>query len=269
MRLFPRICLLLITFSIDALAAEPADLPPQNKTGAPLPLLDVDWEHPFFQTRFETAAVLSDWSMEGPGTASIREGKLILETDAAPEGIPLEKNPHHIVYWLKRELPADFLIEFLVNPRNRQQGLNIVFFNARGLNGESIFDPALAARDGTFKQYHSGDLNNYHVSYWAGDRGTAHIRKNKGAYLVAQGNDLVNGAPQGVPQQVRIYKRGGQIRVTVDGRPSVAFDDDGVQYGPVIENSGWMGLRQMGWTRHCEYDDLTVYPLLPTAAEVK
>jgi hypothetical protein len=28
----------------------------------------------------------------------------------------------------------------------------------------------------------------------------------------------------------------------------------------VWNHSGWIGLRQMGHTVHCEYDSLTVYP---------
>ncbi len=129
------------------------------------------------------------------------------------------------------------------------------------VHGESIFDPALPARTGFFAEYHSGSLNNYHVSYWAGARGTANVRKNHGFHLVATGSDLIVGAPSGRFQAVRLHKRGGAIRVTVDGVVAVAFDDNGVSHGPVWRHLGWIGLRQMGHTVRCRYDDLRIHPL--------
>jgi hypothetical protein len=141
--------------------------------------------------------------------------------------------------------------------------LNIVFINARGINGENIFDPALAPRTGVFKQYHSGDLNSYHISYWAGDRGHANLRKNKGFALVASGNDLIRDAPEGSFQTIRVYKKGGLIRMMVDDVVSLAYDDDGTSNGPVHVHSGWIGLRQMGHTVKCQYGHVKVFPLKP------
>jgi hypothetical protein len=191
---------------------------------------------------------------------SVNGGNLILESD------PEKKNADgrctdHLVCWLQRELPADFLIEFAVRPRDRHEGLNIVFFSARGLKGETIFDPSLQPRNGAYPQYHSGDLNAYHVSYWAAGRDTANLRKSKGFHLVAEGKDLVYGAPADAFQTVRVYKRGGAIRVTVDDILALAWDDDGQKYGPVLTQPGWFGLRQMGHSLRCEYTHVTVYPL--------
>ena len=144
-----------------------------------------------------------------------------------------------------KELPADFLIEFTVRPTNRKEGLNIVFFSARGLQGESIFDPKLNPRDGTYKQYHSGDLNCYHISYWAAGRGTANLRKSKGFHLVAEGKDLICDAPADAFQTVRVYKRGGTIRLTVDDVVALAWDDDGKHPGPGPANR--VGLVCVRW----------------------
>ncbi|NBV52123.1 MAG: DUF1961 family protein [Verrucomicrobia bacterium] len=139
----------------------------------------------------------------------------------------------------------------------------MIFFNARGIHGESIFDAKLQPRSGIFAQYHSGDLNNYHISYWAGERGTANVRKNAGFHLVATGKDLVSPAPADSFQTIHLYKRGGTIRLMVDDVIEVAFDDDGKTHGPVWMHSGWIGLRQMAHTIRCEYDDLKVFPLKP------
>lgn len=216
---------------------------------------DVDREHPIYRTAFDNASAIQDWRLEGGQSMRVGDGKLVLESAAAD---------NHLVCWLKKEIPADFLLEFSVRPQNRDQGLNIVFFNTRGLHGESVFDSSLAPRNGLFKQYHSGDLNNYHVSYWAGGRGVANVRKNRGFRLVATGPDLVVQSPGEAFETVRLYKRGGQIRLTVDDIVSVAYDDDGKTYGPVWTHSGWIGLRQMGHTVRCEYDSLAVFPLQPS-----
>jgi hypothetical protein len=160
-------------------------------------------------------------------------------------------------------MPTDFVLEFTVRPQNRQEGLNIIFFSTRGAGGKDIFDPTLAPRTGVFRQYHSSDLNGYHISYWAGARGTANVRKNAGFALVATGPDRIIDAAPNAFQVVRVYKRGGTIRLMVDDIISVAWDDDGRTHGPVWNHRGWIGLRQMGHTVRCEYDDLKVFPCKP------
>jgi hypothetical protein len=217
---------------------------------------DVDWQHPVFATTFDDAGALKDWKLEGGKRMSIVDGRLVLESDP-------DDSKNHLVCWLTKEMPADFLFEFRMRPQNRQEGLNIIFFNTRGLRGEGIFDHALAPRTGVFEQYHSGDLNGYHVSYWAGDRGTAHVRKNKGFALVAMGKDLVAPAAPTSFQTIRLYKRGGIIRLMVNDLISVAYDDNGKANGPVWTHPGWIGLRQMGHTIRCDYDDLKTYRLKP------
>jgi len=233
--------------------------PQRQATGMKFLPPDVDWDHPVYQTSFEEPADLEDWRLEGGLRMSVAGGNLVLES--RPGSTKSEANANHLVCWLTQEVPADFLLEFSVRPENRQQGLNIVFFNTRGLHGESIFDPALAPRDGLFKQYHSGDLNGYHISYWAAGRGTANVRKNRGFHLVAEGTDLVTDGPAGDFQTVRLYKHDGTIRCTVDDALSVAYDDDGTTFGPVWTHAGWIGLRQMGHTVRCQYGHLKVWPL--------
>lgn len=225
--------------------------------GKPFKPADIDYANPVYETSFDDEAVLRDWRLEGGKQMSIAEGKLVLQSE------PTSDDRNHLVCWLTEEVPADFLLEFTVRPQNRKQGLNIVFFNARGVNGKSIFDPSLQKRNGIFKQYHSGDLNNYHVSYWAAERGFSNLRKNRGFDLVSSGKDYIIAGDPDAFQTVQIYKRGGKIRVMVDGLVAVAFDDDGKKFGPIHEHSGWIGLRQMGHTLRCEYRHLKIYRLLP------
>jgi hypothetical protein len=241
-------------------------LPPKHPSvGEAFKPSDIDVNAPVYHTDFNDPGVLKDWRLEGGKSMSIRNGKLVLES--APGARTASDNTGHLVCWLEREVPPDFLLEFSFRPANRQQGLAIVFFSARGLNGESVFDPALKKRDGTFIQYLRSDINNYHVSYWSGERGTSHLRKSYGAHVTAIGDDLIWQAPADAFQTVRIYKRGGMIRVTVDGVVAVAYDDDGKLFGPVWNHSGWIGLRQMSHTLRAEYDHLTVCPLKPRHAD--
>ena len=255
------ICSALAVIALPATAADKEQPPPHPAVGGRFVPADVDWEHPVYATTFDKPDTLQDWKLEGGKRMSIEQGRLVLETE--PGGVKRAPTDNHLVCWLTKEVPADFLLEFTVRPQNRKQGLNIIFFNARGIHGESAFDPALHPRNGLFEQYHSGDLNNYHISYWAGDRGTANVRKNPGFQLVATGKDLVATADADAFQTIRLYKRGGTIRLTVDDIVAVAFDDDGKTYGPVWTHSGWIGLRQMAHTVRCEYDHLKVFPCKP------
>ena len=218
---------------------------------------DVDRAHPVYETTFDDPSELVNWHLEGGRRMGIEAGKLVLQ-NGPPDG-----KGRHLVCWLKMEMPADFLLEFEVNVADRQRGLNIVFFNARGTGGQNIFDPSLATRDGAFKQYINGDIDSYHVSYWAAGRGSANIRKNGGFYLTAVGKDLIADGEPGSYQTVCVHKHGGMIRVTVDDVLAAAFNDDGRRYGPVHDHPGWIGLRQMGHTGWAKYDALRVYPLKP------
>ncbi len=254
-RISAALCTLLLgTLAADG--AEKADPPPHRSVGQRLVPADVEWAHPVYQTTFDDASVLKDWRLEGGKRMSIANGKLVLESEPG-------RRENHLVCWLTKEMPADFLLEFSVRPQDRKEGLNIVFFNTRGNNGEDIFDSALKPRSGIFRQYHSSDLNGYHISYWAGERSTANVRKNAGFKLVATGPDRIVAAAPDAFQVVRLYKRGGTIRLMVDDIISVAWDDDGKAHGPVWNHPGWIGLRQMGHTVRCEYDSLNVFPCKP------
>jgi hypothetical protein len=250
-----RALVTLALLALRAFAAE-SEPPPHPSVGQRFVTRDVDWEHPVYETTFDDPSVLKDWRLEGGKRVSVENGKLVLESEPG-------KRDNHLVCWLTREMPADFLLEFTVRPKDRTEGLNIVFFNTRGIRGENIFDAALKPRDGVFRQYHSSDLNGYHISYWAGGRGTANVRKNAGFKLVATGPDGVRDAAADAFQVIRVYKKGGTIRLMVDDVISVAFDDDGKTHGPVWNHPGWIGLRQMGHTVRCEYDSLKVFRCKP------
>jgi len=117
----------LALFASSAFAAE-KDPPPHPAVGSRLVPTEVDWEHPAYQTTFDDASVLKDWRLEGGKRMSIEQGKLVLESEPG-------QRDNHLVCWLTKEMPADFLLEFTVRPQNRREGLNIVFFSTRGARG--------------------------------------------------------------------------------------------------------------------------------------
>ncbi len=224
----------------------------------------IDWENPVYATEFDSSNTLQDWSLEGGQSMLIEEGKLVLKS-VGKNTKPAKGN--HLVAWLKKPIPEDFYLEFDFKPKNKQQGLAIVFFSTRGIHGEAIDDPQLATRDGTFKQYHSGDLNGYHLSYWSGDRHASNLRKNKGFALLGSGSDPISNDQTDNFHRVGIYKKSGIIRYYVDGQPALEHIDDGTSNGPIWNHEGWIGLRQMDHTHWAQYERLSVYPLNESAPE--
>jgi len=228
--------------------------------------LDADaWRgEPILEVPLDDPAQIDGWVMEGPGEVGFHDGWMRMRstTPDAPG------KDGHIVHWCDRDLPADFLLEFDCRIRSAH-GLNIIFFAAKGCNGEDALDPGLGERTGVFGHYTMGDIHCYHTSYYASTpgggagRSTSNLRKNRGFYLVDNG-------PIGIPpgtkevQRVALLKRGGMIRLGVNGRRVIDWFDDGRQYGPVL-GGGKFALRQMKWTE-AEYRNLTVHGLKEPSA---
>lgn len=197
---------------------------------------------------------VGDWVMEGLGVVGFDNGWMTLKSGD-------QKSDYgHFVYWVDRELPANFIAEWemqMLDPI----GLCIVFFCAKGRDGRDIFDDSLEKREGVFNRYHSGDLDNYHISYFANapheaGRITSNMRKNHGFYVVANG-------PPGIPPEskkvhtVSLMKRGARVELAVDQRVVIDFFDDGESYGPVL-GAGRMAFRHMKWTA-ARYRRLKIY----------
>lgn len=202
------------------------------------------------------AADTRGWRLEGPGIVEYRDGWMLMKSERpdGPDG--------HIVHWCPEEFPARFRAEWEFELLG-EQGLCIVFFAARGHGGRDVFDPSLAPRNGIFKQYHSGDLDCYHISYFANTPGSArrvaNLRKNAGFYLVANGPVGVAAAKPGEVHRAVLVKDGARVRLAVDGRTIIDHTDDGQRAGPVWAG-GKIGLRQMQWTIG-RYRNFRVYAL--------
>jgi hypothetical protein len=198
------------------------------------------------------------FAMEGEGVVSFPMGRMRLESKRnASEG-----QAANIVYWCQELFPDDVAVSWSFWPV-RQPGLAILFFAATGRGGEHILDPALSPRTGPYDQYHHGDMNAYHVSYFrrsfASERRfqTCNLRKSYGFHLVAQGADpiptIIDCDP---PYRLQVVKSGAHIAFSIDGLPIFEYMDDEM-HGPIL-GGGSIGFRQMA-PLIAEYADVKVH----------
>ncbi|AQZ70162.1 unnamed protein product [[Actinomadura] parvosata subsp. kistnae] len=184
--------------------------------------------------------------MEGDGVMSFPQGRLRLESLR-----PLsDGQAANVVLWCPEDFPEDVRVEWDFWPV-REPGLAIMFFHARGRSGEDLFDPALAPRSGPYEQYHHGDIDAYHVSYfrrmWPQERAlhTCNLRKSHGFHLVAQGPDPLPGVMDADgPYAMRIDVKGGVVTFSINDLVSFRWRDEGVIGGPALAG-GKIGFRQM------------------------
>jgi Domain of unknown function (DUF1961) len=207
-----------------------------------------------YHTPMDTAESVKDWVMEGPGKIEFTDGWMKIHSPG--------EEMHH-VFWCPETFPSDFVASWEVKNVHPEAGLLIVFFAAMGLNGEDALDPSLPKRDGTFNQYHSGALRNYHISYYANTPGTparptSHLRKNPGFTIVAEGPPGI-AADSTEIHRVVLIKDGAHVRLLVDGKSIIDYRDDGSVAGPP-HGGGRIALRQMQWSQFL-YRDFGVWAL--------
>ncbi|MDC8829255.1 DUF1961 family protein [Alteromonas gilva] len=233
--------------------------PPDMTSSEPSPSAAVSKGMLLYSNAMASAEDVSDWVMEGPGILTFDDGWMQMSSP--------NETMHH-VFWCPEEFPDNFIAEWQAQPLKTDAGLTIVFFAAKGANGESIFDPSLPARDGTFSQYTEGSINSYHISYYANaahnpDRGHANLRKNNTFTLLQEGKV---GIPTYSDQvhQIRLVKHHNHIQLFVDGDKVIDYTDDqpvinGVDTGAPY-TSGRIGFRQMKWT-HFQYRNFNVWAI--------
>ena len=231
---------------------EPASIEVASRLGKLL------YESALAESALDAPGSMEGWVMEGPGVTAFEDGWMKMASEEADSA----SKEGHIVYWCPGDFPESFVAEWEMRITSKS-GLCIVFFSARGLNGEDIFDPSLPKRTGIFRQYHTGAISCYHISYYASTpsspgRITSNMRKNSGFYLVANGPPGIEPGSDAV-HAVRLIKDAAHIQLQVDGKVIIDWTDDGKRYGPVL-GGGKIGLRQMQWTVG-QYRNFRVYEL--------
>ncbi|WP_346769301.1 DUF1961 family protein [Planctomonas sp. JC2975] len=205
-----------------------------------------------------TPGDIADWIPEGPMRAVAGQEGLELEStgDEAVLG-----DRAHFTVWCPEALPDGIRISWSFRPLT-DEGLAMVFFAAEGI-GADLFSAGLAARDGYYPQYHSGDIRTLHASYyrrkWLSERRftTANLRKSPGFQLVAQGADpLPAVADVDGFYRVHVEKDGASVRFGIDDLTLFDWRDES---GDVL-GGGRIGFRHMAPLR-AAYRDLEVTSL--------
>ena len=239
---------------------------------------------------FSSDEQLKDWKVEGWGSTSIENGRLILQPDYQPRMLSLYQQGKfsdnnlakeyghylaeltvkqypkltptmyqkgvfrggHVNFWNTKATPDNYAIEFDFQSQS-SQALHMLMFSALGNEGKSIFDASFAKRYGLASELMYGDMQQYRISYFFPARGTANMRKAPGRNLVAKGPDLASIKPNNI-QKMLITKWQGQVHYFVDGKLALSFMDD----DPL--GKGHWGFRLMVLAKGA-YDNIKVYQL--------
>ncbi|MFZ4670785.1 MAG: DUF1961 family protein [Flavobacterium sp.] len=206
-----------------------------------------------YSNALSNSEMVKDWILEGPAKVEFKNNWMHIYS-------PNEEGHH--VFWCPKDFPGNFIAEWEAQNQEIDAGLCIVFFSAKGLKGESIFDVSMPKRTlGTFTDYTKGAMNDYHISYYANgrdnpNRETANLRKNKGFHLVQTGEIGIPVQSKAI-HKMKLIKHEGKILLFVDERKVIDWTDDGIKYGKILED-GKIGFRQMQWT-HFAYRNFEVW----------
>ncbi|WP_077619405.1 DUF1961 family protein [Bacillus sinesaloumensis] len=203
---------------------------------------------------------VENWKLEGQAKISFDDERLTLENELDPE---THGDNAHWVFWCPNDFPDKIMIQWDFYPI-QEPGLCMMFFAAKGINGEDLFSPSLPKRTGKYPEYHSGSINALHLSYfrhkWPDERAfrTCNLRKSHGFHLVAQGADPLPPVEDAQsPYHLKLVKYEGIVQFSINDLTVLEWEDDGKQFGPIHE-SGKIGIRQMAPMK-ASYSNLAVY----------
>jgi hypothetical protein len=204
---------------------------------------------------------VKDFVLEGKAAVSFPNGRMRIESVISPD----EGQKANYVFWCDREFPENVRIEWDFKPVS-EPGLAMIFLAAKGIDGEDLFDKKLKPRTGEYPQYHHGDINAFHISYFRRKEKderqfhTCNLRKSYGFYLVAQGADPIPDADEAKEfYHLTVVKTGRRLSFSVNDLKVFEFEDDGTTYGPLLKG-GKIGFRQLA-PLVAEYANLKVFEL--------
>lgn len=215
-----------------------------------------------YENPLESPADVEDWILEGDASITFPRGRMRMESTYGPEEVDVP----HFVHWCPEVFPDDVAVSWDFWPV-AEPGLCMLFFAATGRDGEDLHDPSLDDRHGDYPEYHSGDIDALHASYyrrnfhgepWAErEFQTVNLRKSHGFHLAAEGGDpMPNVRDANPPYPITVVKSGREVAFYVDDLEVFHWTDEGLG-GPPLEG-GKIGLRQMS-PFIGEYADLTVH----------
>lgn len=202
---------------------------------------------------------VAGWVQEGPVSLGSRSGALELSGTLDDQ----EFGDHaHWTFWCPEEFPDGIRISWEFLPLE-EPGLAMLFFAAAGQGGLDLFSHGLAPRTGYYPQYHSGDIDALHVSYfrhkYESERAfrTCNLRKSAGFELVAQGADPLPPTGDATDfYRLAVLKDGPHVAFSINGLCLFEWRDTSAQ----VLGGGRVGFRQMAPLR-AAYRNLVVEKL--------
>ena len=202
---------------------------------------------------------IRDFVLEGKAVFSFPNARLRMENQLGADS----GQKANYVLWCPEEFPADLFVRWQFYPI-QEPGLCMIFLAAKGRDGDDLFSPSLMPRAGEYVQYHHGDIDAFHISYFRrkepDERAfhTCNLRKSHGFYLTAQGGDPIPDADEAEgPYEIAVLKRGNEVCFYINALELFRFKDDGVTYGKLLEG-GKIGFRQLA-PMIGEYENLEVW----------
>ena len=209
-----------------------------------------------YQNELSSKEDVKNFHLEGKAIIEFPNRKMKMENALDPS----LKQKANFVNWCDVDFPKNISVQWEFKPL-REPGLAILFFGAKGVNGESIFSPNLPAREGIYKRYHSGEINTYHISYFRRKHPkerafhTCNLRKSKGFKLCKLGADPIPSVKDVIdPYKMQVDIFNGKIDFYINDLHIFSFTDD----EPLEE--GKIGFRQMA-PFIAEYSNLKVFEL--------
>jgi hypothetical protein len=231
-----------------------------DRTGQPGIMGDVRLGRRLYDNPLAGPGDVDGWRLEGQAAITFPQGRLRLESV-----VPVSEGQRaNYVFWCPEDFPDNVAISWDFFPV-REPGLAMFWFAATGRNGEDLFNAHLAPRAGQYNQYHHGDIDAFHASYFRrgkpGAFALCNLRKSYGFHMVAQGADPIPSFVYDPPYRIQVVKRGREVQFSINGLVIYYFIDDGRTWGRSL-GGGKIGFRQMA-PLIGEYARLTVQDLLP------
>jgi len=187
---------------------------------------------------------LANWHAEGlvHGVSLLKPGVMRLDCTGSEQG------EIGCMAFCKTDFPDNICLEYNIYVEEKN-GLAITFLAMQGLNGEDAID-GVPFRKGLFREYvgRKAATRSYHVSISryndkAQHTGVSNWRRNPGAHLMAQADDLCKEIQR--PYRIAIIKKGPLLQLQVDDRFASGFDDPQDIEGD-IPRKGKIGFRLIG-----------------------
>jgi hypothetical protein len=150
---------------------------------------------------------IENWRPEGNLKASAEDGCLFIECGDA--------NEDRGNVWSRRSFSGPLYFEFRFRKLSGRAGLNLIFWNARSVEGADFFS---ISRHWEMSYVIDGNQESYHISYARGNTGVTNFHKNPGFHDFVQDVDDPLKDPGEEWHDIGVYQNGGHTMFYEDGQ---------------------------------------------------